>query len=205
MLRATKPYGPFPRPSLQLGRYQLSDDVLAERARRWVELRRHGHTATSIAATEGVAHQYVSRATRDHGPYPAPEVIQGWVEERRLGRTLSTIADKAGVPESTTRRETAPFGPFRAPGHPLPDGVEGVSTIAKRAGVSSATVMHWRDSGRLPDPDFITAAGRQLWLPSTIDQWLQETSSRPAMPVGRGACPRPISGLRLIAREVNAL
>ena len=175
VLRATKPYGAFPRPSRQLGRYQLSDEVLDERARRWVELRRRGRTTTSIAAAEGVAHQYVSQVTREHGPYPAPEIIQRWVEGREAGRTLAAIAEEAGVPIAMIRRETKPYGPFRLPIRRTPEGVETLGSIATRVGLNPVTILKWRDTGRLPEPDFVTASGRQVWLSSTIDRWLDDT------------------------------
>lgn len=176
--RATKAYGPFPRPTEQLNRTTLSDDTLSDRAARWVEARRRGHTTTGLARAEGVSHQIVSRATRDHGPYPAAEVVDAWADARRAGRTLAVIADEYGVAPSVVRRETAKLGPFPMPGARLPEGVLGVSAVAARAGVSSATAIRWRDTGRLPDPDFVTARGRQLWLPTTIDAWLGE-SGRP--------------------------
>jgi hypothetical protein len=34
------------------------------------------------------------------------------------------------------------------------------------------SVLRWRSSGRLPTPDFVTATGRDLWLPGTIESWL---------------------------------
>jgi hypothetical protein len=79
---ATATYGPFPRPSQHLGRTVASDAALQERARAWVLQRRAGRTVTDIARDAGVAHQHVSRATIDHGPFPAPDVVTAWVEAR---------------------------------------------------------------------------------------------------------------------------
>ena len=170
---ATKPYGPFPRPTQRLGARSLpSEAQVDERERRWIELRRHGHTATSIAKAEGTSHQMVSRATRDHGPFPAPEVVAEWVQARRARRTVAQVAEDFQVPPGTVRRATAAHGPFPLPGAQLPDGVMGVAAVAARAGLSVPSVLRWRSSGRLPTPDFVTAAGRDLWLPGTIESWL---------------------------------
>jgi hypothetical protein len=76
---------------------------------------------------------------------------------------------------SVIRRHTAPFGPFVAHGNALPDGVMGVTAVPQRAGVSGPTVLRWHASGRLPEPDFVTARGRALWLPATVDAWLSTT------------------------------
>ena len=172
--RATKAYGPFPRPSKQLDRKTLSDDELSERQRRWVEQRRRGRTVTAIAAEEGVAHQYVSQATRDQGPYPSREAVEEWVDARRAGKTSRQIADERNVSQGLVTRETRPHGPFRGPGHPLPGGVMGVGSIAREVGLSPVTVLRWKRTGRLPQPDFVTAKGRPLWLPGTVAAWLED-------------------------------
>ena len=148
---ATKAYGPFPRPSQQVNRTTLSDDMLTDRAARWVQARRRGRTTTDIARDDGVSHQAVSQANRDRGPYPAPEVVDSWADARRAGRTIAAIADEHGVDVSVVRRETAKQGPFRMPGARLPDGVLGVSAVAARAGVSSPTALRWRATGRLAE------------------------------------------------------
>lgn len=179
--RATRQYGPFPRASEQLGRSRLSVDVLSARERRWVKARRRGLLAADIARTEGVRHQSVSRATRDHGPFPAPEVVRSWADARRSGSTIGAIAQAAGVRVATVRSETSRHGPFRPPGPRLPTSVEGVESIARRVGVSPVTVGRWRDRGKLPNPDFTTARGRSLWLPRTIDAWLSHADL--------GVCP----------------
>ena len=49
VIKATKTYGPFPRPSQQLGRTTVSDEDHSERVRVWIEQRRRGRTATEIA------------------------------------------------------------------------------------------------------------------------------------------------------------
>ena len=170
---ATKPYGPFPRPTQRLGARSLpSEAQVDDREHRSIELRRRGHTATSIAKAEGTSHQMVSRATRDHGPFPAPEVVAEWVQARRARRTVAQVAEDFQVPPATVRRATAAHGPFPLPGAQLPDGVMGVAAVAARAGLSVPSVLRWRSSGRLPTPDFVTAAGRDLWLPGTIESWL---------------------------------
>jgi hypothetical protein len=75
VLHATRAYRPFPRPTQRLGARSLpSEAQVGEREQRWIALRRSGNTATSIAKAEGTSHQLVSWATRDHGPFPAPEV-----------------------------------------------------------------------------------------------------------------------------------
>ncbi len=122
VLRATDPYGPFPRPHLQLGRTIVDEEVLTERTGRWVEARRRGQSSTAIARVEGVSRQLVSRVTRDHGTYPAPEVVEARAEARRAGESVEAIGASYGVRGSVIRRHTAPFGPFVAHGNALPDG-----------------------------------------------------------------------------------
>jgi hypothetical protein len=170
--RATDAYGPFPRPTQQLGRTIVDEAVLSERAGRWVGARRRGQTSTAIARAEGVSYQLVSRATAGHGPYPTPEVVERWVAARRAGRTLEAIAQGDAVRVAVVRRGTKPHGPFRMPGGRLPEGVVGVNGVARMAGVSVPAVVRWRKSGRLPEPDFTTASGRALWLPGTVREWL---------------------------------
>jgi hypothetical protein len=72
VLRATNPYGPFPRPSRQLGRTVASPEDVQRRTARWVALRRAGVKVSVIAAHEGVTHQIVSRTTGPFGPFPQP-------------------------------------------------------------------------------------------------------------------------------------
>lgn len=50
-----------------------------------------------------------------------------------------------------------------------------MTAFAQRAGVSGPTVLRWNASGRLPEPDFVTARGRPLWLPATVDNWLDSS------------------------------
>lgn len=99
--RATDPYGPFPRPTHQLGRVVAPEDVVDRRVARWVQLRRDGMRVTEIAAQEGVVHQIVSKSTLPFGPYPEPhpphDTIQRWVSERRVGIPATVIASVAGV------------------------------------------------------------------------------------------------------------
>lgn len=70
VIKATNPYGPFPRPGRQLGRVVASEEAVKSRTARWVALREAGMRVSVIAAQEGVAHQLVSRATLPHGPFP---------------------------------------------------------------------------------------------------------------------------------------
>lgn len=72
VLRATRPYGPFPRPARQLGRIVASEDAVRSRTQRWVRLRQAGVRVAAIAEQEGVPHQLVSRETLPHGPFPKP-------------------------------------------------------------------------------------------------------------------------------------
>lgn len=175
VVRATKDYGPFPRPTLQLGRASTMPDRGAERTRRWIEARRVGKTATQIAKEHGVARQTVGSATAEFGPFPAMDVVDRWVRDRRLRRSAHEIAAEHGIPASLVRRHTRAHGPFPHPEKPLPTSVWGIHHVARRAGVMTSTALGWRDRQLLPDPDFVTARGRQLWLVATIEQWLRET------------------------------
>lgn len=176
VLTATRPYGPFPRPTQRLGALSLpSEDQVNERVRRWIRLRQHGQTTTAIARAEGTSHQLVSRSTRDHGPFPSDEVVEQWVQARRAKRMVSQIAEEYDAPQATIRRATAKDGPFPMPGAQLPDGVMGITAVAARIGLKSPSVLRWRSSGRLPEPDFVTAKGRELWLAGTIERWLEAT------------------------------
>lgn len=101
VLTATRPYGPFPRPTQRLDARSLpSEAQVDERVRRWIRLRQHGQTATAIARAEGISHQLVSRATRDHGPFPS-DVVEQWVQARRAKRTVAHIAAENDVPQAT--------------------------------------------------------------------------------------------------------
>lgn len=55
--------------------------------------------------------------------------------------------------------------------------------VARRVGLSTATVKTYSDDGRMPPPDAVIGDGPRAkhgWLPATIDAWCQ---TRP----GRGA------------------
>lgn len=80
------------------------------------------------------------------------------------------------MPVTVVRRVTKPYGPFPGPGGRLPEGVVGVNAVAAMAGVSGPTVVRWQRSGRLPPPDFTTAAGRALWFSATISRWLDSAT-----------------------------
>lgn len=73
VLRATNSYGPFPRPTRQLGRVVASEEAVERRTARWVSLRLEGARVSVIAAEEGVTHQIVSRTTLPYGPFPEPD------------------------------------------------------------------------------------------------------------------------------------
>lgn len=171
VLRATRDFGPFPRPSRQLDRNQIPDSLLAGRTRQWIEMRRRGLTTVAIAEAFGVSRQYVGRETRDHGPYPAPEVVAEWVAARRARRKLGEVADQWGVPVALVRRETAPYGPFRPPGPRLPPGVLGLTGVAAACNIPVTRARRWSIEGVLPEPDFVTAKGRKLWLAGRISAW----------------------------------
>jgi len=49
------------------------------------------------------------------------------------------------------------------------------------------TVMRWRRKGKLPGPDFVTAKQRPLWLPGTIETWL-ETADLETCPTCGSRC-----------------
>lgn len=176
VVRATKDFGPFPLPTRQLGRHTGSSERLAERTQRWVEERQAGRTATEIARAHGVSRQLVGAATSEHGPFPSGDQIERWVEARRARRTIRAIADEHGVTQALIRRRTRAHGPFPAPSSHLPEGVWGIGGIAARVKMTTPTVLKWRDRGFLPPPDFTTARGRNLWLPSTVERWLHETT-----------------------------
>ncbi len=176
VIRATKNFGPFPRPTQQLGRTTGSSERLAERTQQWIEERRAGKTTTEIACAHGVSRQLVGAATAEFGPFPSMEQVERWVNARRARRTIRAIADECGVTPALVRRHTRRLGPFPAPSSHLPEGVWGIGGVAARVKMTTPTVLHWRDRGFLPEPDFITARGRSLWLPSTVERWLHETA-----------------------------
>lgn len=171
VLRATRPYGPFPRATRHLGRNTLQQELLDERTARWVAARRRGLSVTQIARAEGVRHQYVSRRTIEYGPYPDPAVVEDWVAARRTGQPIAVIAAEAQVSQTAVRAATQPHGPFRARYTRTPDGVLGVTALANRVGMSEPAVLNWVRAGRVPEPNFIVG-GRRLWLASTIEEWL---------------------------------
>ena len=198
VLTSTKAYGPFPRPSQQRGRTTVSDEQHRERVRVWVEDRRRGRTTSEIAKGYGVSHQIVSRATVGHGPFPSEDTVAAWVAARRQRRTLQGIGNEYQVPPSRIGHHTAGYGPFPSPVgmRRLPEGLLGVAAVAERVGLASPAVLRWRAAGRLPAPDFVTARGRELWLTTTIDRWLQEA--------GLQTCPQCGARARSVTRHVKA-
>ena len=99
--------------------------------------------------------------------------MREWATLRRGGRSISAIADDTGISPAMVRSQTAAHGPFRPIGHRLPHGLVGLAAVARITGLNPATVRRWRESGRLPPPDFVTAAGRWLWLEATLTRWEQ--------------------------------
>ncbi|GIL37563.1 hypothetical protein [Phycicoccus sp. DTK01] len=183
--KATKRFGPFPPADRQLGRTYLTTFLLEERRQRWIADRRRGVRVKEIAERDRVNHQTVTRATSDWGPYPARETVEAWVEARQRRRPLGAIALEFGVLPATVQRFTTPHGPFPRPAQ-VPDGIETRESIARRAGVSDSAVRKWR---HLPDPDWVTAKGRPVWLSSTIDRWLDSE----ALPRCHVCGARPVS------------
>ena len=177
VLKATKTYGPFPRPSRQLGRTTVSDEHHRQRVQAWIEQRRRGRTASEIARECSVSHQIVSRSTLGHGPFPSEDTVAAWVEARHQRRTLHKIGQEYRVPPHRIGHRTAASGPFPPPVRKprQPEGLLGIAAIADRVGLASPAVLRWRAAGRLPPPDFVTARGRQLWLATTIERWLTDT------------------------------
>jgi len=198
VVNATKAYGPFPRPSRQLGRTTVSDEQSRQRVQAWTDQRRRGRTTTEIAHEYGVSHQIVSRATLGHGPFPSDDTVAAWVAARLQRRTLHEISQEYQVPPSRIGHHTAASGPFPAPlgTRRLPEGLLGVAAIAGRVGLASPAVLRWRAAGRLPPPDFVTARGRELWLTTTIDQWLQATDLQ--------TCPQCGARTRSVAKHSKA-
>ena len=189
VMTATRAYGPFPRPTqLVNNRTMVAEGLLAARAAAWIQARQRGQSVTSIASAAGVSHQWVSKATAGHGPYPSAQVVEEWADARRAGKSVDEIAATYGVLAATVRRCTAPFGPFYARGPRLPLGVMNVSAIARRAGVSKPTVLRWQATGRLPECDFTTARGRSLWLSATIETWLSTSQALSTCPVCGARC-----------------
>jgi AraC-like DNA-binding protein len=198
VLSATKAYGPFPRPSHQLGRTVVTDEHHRQRAEDWIEQRRRGRSTAEIAREYGVSHQIVSRSTLGHGPFPSKDTLAAWVAARRQRRTLHDIAQEYQVPPRRIGHRTAAAGPYPAPvGTPrLPDGLLGIAAIADRVGLASPAVLRWRAAGRLPPPDFVTARGRHLWLATTIEQWLKDTDLQ--------TCPQCGARTRSVAKHTTA-
>jgi len=198
VLTATKAYGPFPRPSQQRGRTTVSDEQHRERVRVWVEDRRRGRTTSEIAKGHGVSHQIVSRATLGHGPFPSEDTVAAWVTARRQRRSLREISRDYQVPPNRIGHHTTASGPFPAPVgvRLLPEGLLGIAAIADRVGLASPAVLRWRAAGRLPQPDFVTANGRQLWLATTIDRWLQDADLQ--------TCPQCGARTRSVAKHAKA-
>lgn len=180
--RATDPYGPFPRPTRQLGRVITSGSAVSGRTTRWVQLRRDGMRVRDIAVQEGVAHQIVSKATLSHGPFPRPhppqEMVELWVKDRRAGIPATIVAAAAGVSVDVIRRGTRPHGPFLSGGNRIPPGLVGVSGAALHVGVSHPTVLRWIAIGFMPPADIITGTGRLLWHKSTLTTWLETAPLR---------------------------
>ncbi len=110
-------------------------------------------------------------STDPFSPYDIDTATQAeWVTLRRDGWTLRAIAEAAGVPPQQVAFSTKGHGPYPNPGAVLPPGVIGVSEVARRLGVTRRTAIRKIDQGLVPQPDFVTRAGRRLWLSSTFPQ-----------------------------------
>lgn len=174
--RATNPWGPFPRTAKQARIKALRDT--------WVQLRREGVSTAEIARRHGVSRKTVATTTADDGPYPQPGTLTpdpttDWVTARRAGISVAAIAAAAAVPTRRVANATRPYGPYpHPPKPPLPDGVVGLSDLARQLGVTSPTVTSWVSRGYLPPPDFTTRRGRRLWLANNIAARLPHSGLR---------------------------
>lgn len=157
-----------------------------ERAKLWIEARRKGETAASIARREGVSPSWVSILTCEAGPFPrhppiATATVQAWVKDRRAGHSIAAIARRVDVDPRVVQRETAAEGHYphgqqaRWPGDPL-----GVTAISVLLGVSNPTVVRWARNGILPPPDSVTDSGRAQWEADTITQWAAQLPACPS-------------------------
>ena len=117
---------------------------------------------------------------------------------RRERRTLHQISQEYQVPPRRIGHRTAASGPFAQPAVSprLPEGLLGIAAIAARVGLASPAVLRWRAAGHLPPPDFVTASGRQLWLATTIEQWLKDTDLQ--------TCPQCGARTRSVAKHAKA-
>jgi len=91
---------------------------------------------------------------------------------RRAGSPVADIAAASSTSAARVLAATRSAGPFYRRGPTLPNGVVGVAGIARMCQVPTPTVLRWRRNGRLPAPDWTTAAHRPVWLTSTIELWL---------------------------------
>lgn len=177
--QATDPYGPWPNTSGPTQR-------LEARRRRWIALRRKGIGVVDISRRDNVAHQTVSKATRHAAPYPkpdtpTPEQVRTWTAARRAGQSIAQIAQTANVSQRRVAAATKPHGPFPVRVQRIPDGIYCRADIAALLGITKQTIGTWYRTGYLPPPDFTTARGRPLWLPTTIQTWIPTS--------GLTACP----------------
>lgn len=175
--QATDPYGPWHH---NAGRAER----LEARRRRWIALRRDGVGVVAIARRDGVAHQTVSKATRDAGPYPKPgtptaEQVRAWTAARRAGQPIAQIAHTAHVSRHRVAATTKPHGPFPIRAQRIPNGIYCRSDLAALLGTTKQTIGTWYRNGYLPPPDFTTARGRPLWLPATIETWIPTSGMTP--------------------------
>lgn len=60
-----------------------------------------------------------------------------------------------------------------------PLDVVGVDELAELRGVKRRTVLSWRGTPRLPEPD-VVVSGTLIWARSTIDRWLEQTATATA-------------------------
>ena len=124
-------------------------------------------TETQLIGTDDVAEICgVSRRT-----------VEDWLDRGWL-RPEATIARRHIWRRSTIETWNAADRPaFLEHAGDLPTlDVVGVDELAELRGVKRRTVLSWRGTDRLPEPD-VTVSGTLIWLRATIDRWLEQTAS----------------------------
>lgn len=192
---ATGRFGPFPTPTMRVDLSTVRDT--SRRNKGWVEQRRRGVPAKVIAAQAGVSHQYVSQVTGPFGPFPSRETVAQWVADRSSGVAPEVIAATFGAPVGVIERLTAPAGPFPSGRTASRGEVVGVCEAAREIGVSRSWLNHLREAGTFPDPDFVTAAGRHVWLRAKVLAWVREQPEHLTCP----QCGRALLRLALHVRR----
>lgn len=158
--------GPFPPGDVPPG-------VVSEMVAR----RRRGERVVAIAASLGVSHQWVSKATSPFGPYPpsvgrgpSEEVVHRWVDQRRAGMSVAQVAAAAGVGLHVVERATSRSGPFPWPRCAGP-GLVWQRQIAKECGVATQTVSKWTARSDFPAAVGVTSSGYPAWAEDDVRAW----------------------------------